>query len=57
MHVSLNSNELALPAPFLLNRTVLLQLISGKNICFDSDYHVYCAEIMCFKPYWFKLLM
>ncbi len=33
VHVSLNSNELLLPAP----------------ICFGSDYDVYRAEIMHFK--------
>ncbi len=48
--VSLNSNELLLPPPFQ-NRAVPFQLIPAKNICFGSDYHVYSAEIMRFKPY------
>ncbi len=29
-------------------------IIRTKNICFGSDYHVYRAEIMRFKP-WFRL--
>ncbi len=48
--VSLNSNELLLPPPFQ-NRAVAFQLVPAKNICFGSDYHVYRAEIMRFKPY------
>ncbi len=47
--VSLNPNELLLPPPFQ-NRAPF-QLLPAKNICFGSDYHVYCAEIMRFKPY------
>uniref|UniRef100_A0A673LHB0 Polyadenylate-binding protein n=1 Tax=Sinocyclocheilus rhinocerous TaxID=307959 RepID=A0A673LHB0_9TELE len=34
-----------------------LQLVPDKNICFGSDYHVYRAKIMRFKPYEFKLLI
>ncbi len=33
------------------NRAAPLQIVPAKNICFGSDYHVYRAEIMRFKPY------
>ncbi len=33
------------------NRAAPFQLVPAKNICFGSDYHVYLAEIMRFKPY------
>ncbi len=48
--VSLNQNELLLPPPFQ-NRAAPFQLVHAKHICFGSDYHVYCTEIMRFKPY------
>ncbi len=50
MPVSLNPNELLLLPPFQ-NRAAPFQLVPAKNICFGSDYHVYCTEIMRFKPY------
>ncbi len=48
--VSLNPNELLLP-PSFQNRAAPFQLVPAKNICLGSDYHVYRAEIMRFKPY------
>ncbi len=54
--VSFNPNELLLQPPFQI-RAAPFQLVRAKNICFGSDYHVYRAEIMCFKPYEFKLLI
>ncbi len=35
--------QAAVPTPF--------QNRAHKNICFGSDYHVYCTEIMRFIPY------
>ncbi len=49
--VSLNANELLMVPPPFQNRAAPFQLVPAKNICFGSDYHVYCAEIMLFKPY------
>ncbi len=49
--VSLNANELLMVPPTFQNRAAPVQLVPAKNICFGSDYHVYCAEIMLFKPY------
>ncbi len=47
--VSLNPNELQLP-PAFQNRAAPFQLVPAKT-CFGSDYHVYPAEIVRFKPY------
>ncbi len=52
LHVSLNANELLLPAPF--SRTGPLRLIprilhQKTSVWFYC--HVYCTKIMCFKPY------
>ncbi len=59
VHVSLNANELLLPTPF--SRIGLLcswyRRYTAKKHVFGFDYHVYCAEIMQFKPYQFKLLI
>ncbi len=33
------------------NKIKKLLITKNKNICFGSDYHVYRAEIMRFKPY------
>ncbi len=52
MHVSLNANELLLPAPFSRIGLCLYSWhlrYSAKKHLFGFDYHAYCAEIMCFK--------
>ncbi len=53
VHVSLNANELLLPAPFssigLCLYSSYLRYSAKKNM-FGFDYHVYRAEIMHFKP-------
>ncbi len=43
----------AAPAPFpeFFPFPPPFQLLPAKNICFGSEYHVYRAEIMCFKPF------
>ncbi len=52
VHVSLNANELLLPAPFYRIELHLYSLYlrySAKKHLFGFDYHVYRAEIMRFK--------
>ncbi len=49
VHVSLNANELLLPAPF--SRIVLIPQIPCQKHLFGFDYHACHAEIMHFKPY------
>ncbi len=54
MHVSLNANELLLPAPFFRIGLCLYSSYlrySAKKHLFAFDYHLYRAEIMHFKPY------
>ncbi len=52
--VSLNANELLLPAPFsrieLCLYSSYLKYTAKKHLL-GFDYHVYLAEIMLFKPY------
>ncbi len=61
MHVSLNANELLLPAPFsrigLCLYISYLRCSAKKKHLFGFDYHVYHTEIINFKPYQFKLLI
>ncbi len=51
VHVSLNANEILLPAPFSrigLCFYSLSQILCQKHL-FGFDYHVFCTEIMNIK--------
>ncbi len=48
--VSLNANEMLLPPPSRIELHHYSWYLL-KNMCFGSDFHVYCTEIMRFKTY------
>ncbi len=60
LNVSLNANELLLPAPFSRTELFLYSSFlkySAKKHPFGFDSYVYGTEIMRFNPYQFKLLI